>query len=64
VGQIEHRQPGDVIEHEHHQFDLGASKVLITERNWFRSGLEMLVVGGVAASVAYVVGFLLQGLVP
>jgi VIT1/CCC1 family predicted Fe2+/Mn2+ transporter len=43
---------------------LGASKVLITERNWFRSGLEMLVVGGVAASVAYVVGFLLQGLVP
>jgi VIT1/CCC1 family predicted Fe2+/Mn2+ transporter len=36
--------------------------VFVTERNWFRSGLEMLVVGGLAASVAYLVGFLLQGL--
>jgi VIT1/CCC1 family predicted Fe2+/Mn2+ transporter len=43
-------------------FALGAAKVLITERNWFRSGLEMLVVGGVAAGVAYLVGYLLQGL--
>ncbi|MGD8794385.1 MAG: VIT1/CCC1 transporter family protein [Anaerolineae bacterium] len=43
-------------------FGLGAAKVLITERNWFRSGLEMLVVGGLAAGVAYLVGFLLQGL--
>jgi VIT1/CCC1 family predicted Fe2+/Mn2+ transporter len=43
---------------------LGAAKVLITERNWFRSGLEMLVVGGVAAGVAYLLGHLLQGLVP
>ena len=38
--------------------------MLVTERNWFRSGLEMLVVGGVAAGVAYLVGYLLQGLVP
>jgi VIT1/CCC1 family predicted Fe2+/Mn2+ transporter len=45
-------------------FALGAAKVLITERNWFRSGLEMLAVGGVAAGVAYLVGYLLQGLVP
>jgi VIT1/CCC1 family predicted Fe2+/Mn2+ transporter len=44
-------------------FALGAAKVLITERSWFRSGLEMLVVGGAAAAVAYVVGYLLQGLV-
>lgn len=43
-------------------FGLGAAKVLVTERNWFRSGLEMLVVGGVAAGVAYLVGYLLQGL--
>lgn len=44
-------------------FGLGAAKVLVTERSWFRSGLEMLVVGGVAAGVAYLVGYLLQGLV-
>jgi VIT1/CCC1 family predicted Fe2+/Mn2+ transporter len=43
-------------------FGLGAAKVLVTERNWFRSGLEMLLVGGLAAGVAYLVGYLLQGL--
>ena len=43
-------------------FALGAAKVLITERNWLRSGLEMLVVGGVAAGVAYLVGYLLASL--
>lgn len=43
-------------------FVLGAAKVLVTERNWLRSGLEMLIVGGLAAAVAYFVGFVLQGL--
>ncbi len=43
-------------------FGLGAAKVLVTGRSWFRSGLEMLVVGGLAASIAYLVGYLLQGL--
>jgi VIT1/CCC1 family predicted Fe2+/Mn2+ transporter len=43
-------------------FALGAAKVLVTERNWFRSGLEMLLVGGLAAGVAYLVGYLLRGL--
>ncbi|MCL7453370.1 MAG: VIT1/CCC1 transporter family protein [Anaerolineae bacterium] len=43
-------------------FGLGAAKVFITERNWLRGGLEMLVVGGLAASVAYIVGYLLRGL--
>jgi VIT1/CCC1 family predicted Fe2+/Mn2+ transporter len=43
-------------------FALGASKVFVTERNWLRSGLEMLVVGGLAAAVAYLVGYLLAGL--
>lgn len=43
-------------------FGLGAAKVLVTERNWFRSGLEMLIVGGLAAGVAYLVGYLLRGL--
>jgi VIT1/CCC1 family predicted Fe2+/Mn2+ transporter len=43
-------------------FGLGAAKVLVTERSPLRSGLEMLLVGGLAAGVAYVVGALLKGL--
>ncbi len=44
-------------------FALGAAKVLVTERSLLRSGLETLLVGGLAAGVAYVVGALLKGLV-
>ena len=44
-------------------FGLGAAKVMVTELRWFRSGMEMLIVGGIAASIAYFVGYLLQGLV-
>lgn len=43
-------------------FGLGAAKVIITRLNAFRSGLEMLIVGGLAASVAYIVGVLLKGI--
>jgi len=43
-------------------FGLGAAKVLITERAAWKGGLEMLVVGGLAASVAYLVGALLKGI--
>lgn len=43
-------------------FGLGAAKVLVTERNALRSGLEMLFVGGLAAGVAYAVGAMLRGL--
>lgn len=43
-------------------FALGAAKVLVTERNFLKSGLEMLLVGGAAAGVAYAVGVLLKGL--
>jgi len=43
-------------------FGLGAAKVLVTHQNPFRSGLEMLLVGGLAAVVAYAVGALLKGL--
>ncbi len=43
-------------------FGLGAAKVFVTHLNSLRSGLEMLVVGGLAASVAYGVGVLLRGL--
>lgn len=43
-------------------FGLGAAKVLVTKLNPIRSGLEMLVVGGLAAGVAYAVGVLLKGI--
>jgi VIT1/CCC1 family predicted Fe2+/Mn2+ transporter len=43
-------------------FSLGAAKVFVTHRNPVRSGLEMLVVGGLAATAAYIVGALLKGL--
>ena len=43
-------------------FGLGAAKVLVTKLNPIRSGLEMLIVGGLAAGVAYVVGALLKGI--
>jgi vacuolar iron transporter family protein len=41
-------------------FGLGAAKVFVTRLNPLRSGLEMLVVGGFAAVVAYVIGALLK----
>ncbi|MEK6794735.1 MAG: VIT1/CCC1 transporter family protein [Spirochaetota bacterium] len=43
-------------------FLLGALKTRITGRNWFLSGLEMFLVGSIAASAAYGIGFLLSGL--
>ena len=43
-------------------FGLGAAKVTVTRLNPIRSGLEMLIVGGLAAGVAYVVGALLKGI--
>lgn len=43
-------------------FGLGAAKVKVTGLKPLRSGLEMLIVGGLAAVVAYVVGVLLKGI--
>jgi VIT1/CCC1 family predicted Fe2+/Mn2+ transporter len=43
-------------------FGLGAAKVLVTQLNPIRSGIEMLLVGGLAAGVAYAVGALLKGI--
>ncbi len=43
-------------------FTLGALKVRITQRPWLLSGLEMLLVGGLAAAAAYGIGALLAGL--
>ena len=42
-------------------FGLGALKVRITGHSWVRSGLEMLMVGGLAAVAAYLIGDLLAG---
>lgn len=39
-------------------FVVGALRVLVTRRGWLRSGIEMLLVGGAAAAVAYAVGAL------
>ncbi|HVE91515.1 MAG TPA: hypothetical protein VNE62_04310 [Actinomycetota bacterium] len=41
---------------------MGAAKVLVTRQNVFKSGAEMLLIGGLAAVVAYGVGSLLRGL--
>lgn len=43
-------------------FALGALKVKITGKNWLKSGFEMLMVGGIAATAAYIIGYLLAGL--
>ncbi len=43
-------------------FGLGAAKVAVTKLNPIRSGFEMLIVGGLAAGVAYAVGALLKGI--
>lgn len=43
-------------------FGLGAAKYFITRRSPWRSGLEMLIVGGLAAAVAYFIGVLLKPL--
>lgn len=43
-------------------FALGAAKVFVTKLNPLRSGVEMLLVGGFAACVAYVIGALLKNI--
>ena len=44
-------------------FIVGSMRSIITKRSLFFSGLEMLVVGGIAASIAYGVGFLFSSFV-
>jgi len=38
-------------------FVLGATKARITKKSWIFSGLEMLIIGGIAAGAAYLIGF-------
>lgn len=44
-------------------FVLGAVKSKITNKSWFMSGVETLIIGGIAAGVAYGIGFWVAGLV-
>jgi VIT1/CCC1 family predicted Fe2+/Mn2+ transporter len=43
-------------------FAIGSLKVIVTRTTWWKSGFEMLIVGGLTAVGAYTVGYLLQGL--
>ena len=42
-------------------FAVGASKAIFTRQNWIRSGLEMMVVGTLAAAATYVIGLAIPG---
>ena len=42
-------------------FGVGASRSLVTDRRWLVNGGEMFAVGMAAATVAFVVGTLLEG---
>lgn len=44
-------------------FAVGSARTLVTDRSWWRAGLEMLVVGSVAAAVAYWVGDFIERLI-
>lgn len=44
-------------------FIVGASRSLVTSQKWLRSGLEMLIVGGLAATAAFLIGGFVEGLI-
>ena len=44
-------------------FSVGASRSAITIQKWYWGGLQMLLVGGTAAAVAFLVGFFIERLV-
>lgn len=44
-------------------FAVGAGRTRFTGRHWFTAGAEMLFVGGVAASIAYGVGFFVSAFI-
>jgi VIT1/CCC1 family predicted Fe2+/Mn2+ transporter len=43
-------------------FVVGSLRSLIIAKSWFKAGMEMLLIGGAAATVAYGIGYLLKGL--
>lgn len=44
-------------------FAVGSLRMIVTGKNWIISGLEMLFVGGIAAGVAYGIGFAISRIV-
>ena len=44
-------------------FVLGSVKSRITDQNWLKSGVETLIIGGIAASAAYGIGFWIASIV-
>jgi VIT1/CCC1 family predicted Fe2+/Mn2+ transporter len=44
-------------------FTVGSLRKFFSNRSWFISGMEMLLIGGLAASAAYLVGYLLKTLI-
>ena len=42
-------------------FTVGAMRSTITKLRWWRAGMEMLLIGAVAAAVSYGVGFFIAG---
>lgn len=44
-------------------FVIGSMRTIITKHGWFRSGLEMFLVGAVAATMAYLLGAFIEQLV-
>lgn len=44
-------------------FSVGAARCFMTQRPWWKSGFQILEVGGLAAAVAFAVGYLLRGIV-
>ncbi|RPI02415.1 MAG: hypothetical protein EHM72_04215 [Calditrichaeota bacterium] len=43
-------------------FGLGAFQSRFTGQNWLKSGTEIVLIGGIAAAAAFLIGFLLSGL--
>ncbi len=44
-------------------FVVGAVKSRFSLKNWFTSGLQTALIGGIAAAIAYLVGYFLRGIV-
>ena len=44
-------------------FTIGSIKSRYVEKSWYRSGLETMLIGGLAASLAYFVGILLKSVI-